>query len=184
MRLQHTYNQRFEDETKGYNYIRRVTPLVGIICTFVTIIFIMSALILLSTTNKSHTDSSSITNLQSIRKKADPISTFVPTCLPSNMQFEDREYDDDDTIRRKSKYPTHHPKKNKPTTGNTLFPVNIDDTYFPVNADNTLVPLSIDDTLFPVNIDDTYFPIIGVNDDFHVTPIVVINTETKKEKNE
>lgn len=75
---------------------------------------------------------------------------MFPTNIP---QLEDYEYDDDDveeSIRRKSKYPTHHPKRQKPTASGTLAPI------FVVTDDFLVTPIVVINT--DVNPNNTLSP--------------------------
>ena len=124
------------------------------------------------------------TYLQSIHN----IKINVPS---SNPSYKPIIYDEDDdnvmeTIYKKSKYPTHHPKKDVSTT---IRPSEEIDPFFSMISSETSSesPTPVLTTggstkpftnLFPIT-----QPVIIVTDDFHVTPIIVINTNNKQHNN-
>jgi hypothetical protein len=146
---------QFEDETKGYQRIERTFSLANLLITFITVGLVVTASIAISTRNdigKQNLKTATI-NLQ--YKTGKSVNTLIsePTVFPTNIpQFVQlgADFDDDieDSIRRLSKYPTHHPRKPKSTSNSPIS--------------------SLYSSLFPITI---------VNDDFIVTPIVVVNSD-------
>ena len=184
------YNYQFEKETTG-KYLRRVN--------FANMCLSVSTFVLLMTgafvyLNKSHTNNENVIQLQQ-KKTATTTSylkgtttdiwiTSVPSEFPSMIPYllENDEYNDDDesfeSFLRKSKYPTHHPKRK--TTVPTAFIENTILSSGMVTEELTSSPTPVMGSDSPMNIAGSSKPtpiIIIATDDFHTTPIVVVNTE-------
>ena len=178
-----TYNQKFENETKGRNIQRYPYSFINIFLTLSTIAIVAATMFIITKKTEIYENSINTPNLQTIRgKQTQKTYQISPSSSPSskpanipilmpiffpmpNIIYESsKEYDDDDnieTMKRKSKYPTHHPKK----------PVI---TPLPTQA-TTLQPTALQ-TQSPT--------FIVVTDDFHVTPIIVINDEPNDKIND
>ena len=168
------YNHQFESETTGKR-IRRQLTLSNILLVVTSVIIIATgSLVYTSHTNNENTIQlqqqptvvTTSTYLKGYMATSNNVPSSIPTQIPHTVSEE--EYDDDndenfETFLRKSKYPTRHPRKK---------------TAVPSSAINTLLSSII------VTEDTSSSPtpmIILANDDFHVTPIVVINSEVDTE---
>jgi hypothetical protein len=188
------YVQKFEDETKGYRIANNKLTIIRVVITFTIFAFLISLVITM--TKRDNINSAFIENenlntfLQSKSNKKINFPTSAPTFMPiNNFEMFNDDYDDDniDTLKiKKSKYPTHHPKKDKTTTAypsqniiSSVIPIILSETT--TEAPTPLVTLISSEitTLSPApNVQPTT---IIVTDDFHVTPIVVINTDHKND---
>lgn len=195
------YTQKFENETTGSRYRRSFS----VIYTIAAIALVVSASFVFSRSNVTTTEFIDLQQktVSKHLKGADSSPSSVPTNIPSLSEFfmTDEEYYDDveKYIRRKSKYPTHHPKRktqapsshfspsspqfspiysvessiyptiNTPTTESSTLHTTISSTISATESDTISATESASLSPTPM--------VVIATDDFHVTPIVVINTE-------
>lgn len=191
-----TYNQQFENETKGRT-ISKSYSFINICLTLSTIALVATTMFIITKKTEIHENTIITPNLQNIRGKFNikdyqnyPSSSpsLSPSNKPANIpilmpiqNFEPNKkatltrspfilyggykvdviIEDDDnieTLKRKSKYPTRYPKKDVNPTPNP----SVKSIHEP-------------------NIQSTHEPTTFIlTDDFHVTPIIVINDEEKE----
>lgn len=188
------YNYQFEKETTG-KYLRRVN--------FANMCLSVSTFVLLMTgafvfLKKSHTNDEHVIQLQQKKTSTTTTSylkgtttdiwiTSVPSEFPSMIPvfLENDEYNDDDesfeSFLRKSKYPTHHPRK-KTTTPTSFANTLLSSIISTEELSSSPTPVMGSDS--PMNIAGSLNPtpiIIIATDDFHTTPIIVVNTEDEEE---
>lgn len=157
------YTAQFEDETRGYYINKRKSIIISVLFTMMTCGLIVSSFILISKTNNISSKTKTI-NLETNVNGKYELKPSTPTSFPTTISYSYEDDDNVDSIRRKSKYPTHHPKKK------TSVPSLNMNTMFPIISITSIASLS------PSN--------LIVTDDFHVTPIVVINNNEKEEHKE
>lgn len=146
------YIPQFEEETKGARKLERTFTFANLFITFLTVGLLVTASIsITSKTDISKNNLKTATN-PNLNFQVKSGAILIPSMFPTNIpQLE--EYDDDDveeSIRRKSKYPTHHPKRQKPTAGGTLAPI------FVVTDDFLVTPIVVVNT--DINPDNTLSP--------------------------
>jgi hypothetical protein len=168
------YTQQFEDETRGYYSVKRKSIIISLLFTMMTCGLIVGSFILISKTNNISSKTKTInleTNEINVKGKYE-FKPSTPTSFPTTISYSYEDDDDVDSIRRKSKYPTRHPRKKTSVPSlnmNTMFPIV---TFTSIDS---MSPISID-SMSPIN--------LIVTDDFHVTPIVVINNDKKEDHDE
>lgn len=194
------YNQKFENETTGSKFRRSFS----VVYTIAAIALVVSASFVFSRTNVTTTEFIDLQQKQVSKhlKGTENSPTSIPTNIPSlsDVFITEEEYYDDveKYIRRKSKYPTHHPKRKTPSPSSQFFPssmispiYSMESSIYPTQNQptgssslRTTVSDTISDTISST-ISDTLSPtpiVVIATDDFHVTPIVVINNEVNNDK--
>jgi hypothetical protein len=164
------YIQKFEDETRG-TIVTNKSTIFKIFMSITLFSFIMVLMIANNKKNISVTQDSSTMQLNTHFKV---LYKNIPTSTPSYTPTMD---DDDDIMgakNRKSKYPTRLPKKDVSTT---MFPTQDIQTPFTTESPTQSFTMSGSQMSSESPIPNVQPTVILVTDDFHVTPIVVINTE-------